>query len=859
MKKLIGASCFLMLSAMVHAQDPNYPAINGANSYHMHDNAFYDANKEWCYIPKHTTVIGMPFSPAPVQVTFDGSIFTNDAEMFFYYGKDMQPLLATQKTFKNGWIPVVEYSWQKDGISYEISMFGWAAAEEFNSNSIQHIQVKMKNTSDKAQEAVFGTGIRATGVDSRYRGVNFKDDFQYAFEGNEFKRNGKIVYSFSGKPTLYAVKGTRYENAFSGKDFKIEKETAVGLASYNQKLQPGETYEVTLKFPRIAIDNSESQLQALYRKSTFAGELAKCEAYWKKQIEGNGHFAIPEKRVNDSYKAALVHLMLATRTSKDGVKRQGSGLPYDGLFFIDFIDMRLAYDVAGLADFVEVNFDWLRNSINEEGLFVDNSVSHNREIMTSHGQALYSICNHFRYVDDKKLAQSMLKTVKRAVALIEKDHRTQPNGLVRPSLPFDAEMIQGHYTGQNLFCLLGLRSAISYAEYLGLKKEAADWRKLEASYRNSIALALEQSARPDGYIPPGLFEYKWGKDCGWADYRTNQDWENPLLVYPSEILAPSDPKVIGTLKHIRKNKFREGIMTYRNGMHLHQYVTTNLTNQHIAINDPHTALLDLYHILLHNGSTHEGFENLINPWGDRYPQGCPPPHAWAAAKTAMLIRNCLVREYGGEAGMNIQDRSLYLYSVLSPAWVKAGESVKIIDALTEFGKINSTLTFTENGAVVTVQPTYKHQPQSIRIAIPYFKALASVKVDHNKSYRIENGYIVCPADAKKIELTWKDKEMPNEYQQALINYRKEPGYYWKVKNDSLYTLEPTAIMDKGGQLVVIPGQEEGFLTEEEKKAPKEALSFDVIKKAYITEYDRRKAQYIKAGKALTTVKVPAIK
>ena len=217
------------------------------------------------------------------------------------------------------------------------------------------------------------------------------------------------MYSFSGSPLLLANKENKYSTTFSDQNFPIEENTAIGLTCYEKELQPGESYTIEFKFPRRAI--SDKEFINLYKQLNYTEEKEKCINYWKQLIEGNGHFSIPEKRVNDSYKAALVHLCLATRTHENGIKRQGSGLPYDGLFFIDFIDMRLAYDVSGLSDFVEVNFDWLRNSINEEGLFVDSSVSHNREIMTSHGQALYSICNHFRYVDNKILPANPFATL----------------------------------------------------------------------------------------------------------------------------------------------------------------------------------------------------------------------------------------------------------------------------------------------------------------------------------------------------------------------------------------------------------------------------------------------------------------
>ena len=96
-----------------------------------------DLTRPWCYLAKSTTVIGVPHQPgyttgnpetaiytygAVTQVTCDGSLFTNNVELGFCYGENDIPLLARQKTFHRGWIPVIEYSWTHGNILYEIRM-----------------------------------------------------------------------------------------------------------------------------------------------------------------------------------------------------------------------------------------------------------------------------------------------------------------------------------------------------------------------------------------------------------------------------------------------------------------------------------------------------------------------------------------------------------------------------------------------------------------------------------------------------------------------------------------------------------------------------------------------------------------
>ena len=68
-------------------------AVDGALAHVMLD--LSEANnpeKEWCYSPKSTTVIGVPFMPRPVQVSFDGALYTGDAELCFFYGDPLKPV-----------------------------------------------------------------------------------------------------------------------------------------------------------------------------------------------------------------------------------------------------------------------------------------------------------------------------------------------------------------------------------------------------------------------------------------------------------------------------------------------------------------------------------------------------------------------------------------------------------------------------------------------------------------------------------------------------------------------------------------------------------------------------------------------
>ncbi|NQV33162.1 MAG: hypothetical protein HQ515_10735, partial [Phycisphaeraceae bacterium] len=357
--------------------------------------------------------------------------------------------------------------------------------------------------------------------------------------------------------------------------------------------------------------------------------------------------------------------------------------------------------------------------------------------------------------------------------------------------------------------------------------------------------ALDHIYHKEGYIRSGLYDWQAGwvqGKKGWANDYPNQDWENNLLVYPTELLEPDDPRLIKTLSEIRRRKYREGVMSYRNGMHVHQYVTLNQAQQYLAIGDQKHALLDLYHVLLHNGSTHEGFENMVEPWTNRTPVATlPPPHAWAAAKTALFIRNMMVREYGGDLGLKQGQRDLYLYSLISPSWARSGQAMRIKNAPTEMGRISSTLSFVTGGAQLTVQSDFHHAPRTLALRIPYFVTLDSFESDASQGFEKDNVLYFTP-DVTRATIRWSEipRVHENSYQNLLRAYRSEFDF---IVTDGDY--DPNRASQP-------------FLLDDEKDHPAEALSFDLVRRAFLKEYARRFTEYRLAGGKPYVVKPPRL-
>ena len=807
-----------------------------------------DPNKEWCYAAQSTTVIGRPFMVKPIQVTYDGAVYTTYGELAFFYGKDLTPLMARNKTYKEGWIPVVENNWQDEDVDYNIEIFSTEAPKLGLDNLLQHIKLTMTNNSDKPLTGQFAVAARQTAFDFRRgepdKNVEPETAFRFDEEKNAFLQDNELIYTFSEGAELYAVPDTKYAGEYKAKDHFVSNRSATGMTIYTKELQPGESFSATFKMPQKPVGISNQELIDSIERSEYDKELNATISFWK-ELLGKTQFIIPEKRVNDSRLAGLVHLILSTRT-RNGKPMQGSGLPYDEIFLNDYMDMLMVYERSNLDEFTEPNVDWLISKQHESGMFIDYHNRGDNKIVTSHGQGLFALAYRYIMTRDDAYAEKVYPYVKKGVEFIISDHKTHnEHGILRPSIPYDAPMVNGFHTCHNTLALAAMRVSIRMAEMMGKDEDVQRWRKEHDSYKESVLKAIRAAFKEAGYVTSGVY----GSNAGWIQGKEemglneypNQDWENNLLLYPNEILDKDDPMVKTTVDTIRERKYREGCMTYRNGMHIHQYITINQAHQYMIMGESKKALLDLYHVLLHNGSTHEGFENLVEPWTNRTPdEMCPPPHAWAAAKTALFIRNMMVLEYGGELGLNIAERDLYLFSLISPNWVKTGESLKVINAPTEMGTISATLNFRNNGAELTIDADFHTSPRWIKMKIPYFVDNVTCESASGK-VNIEDGYIVISPETKEVSIKWEvNDEEQWDYQEILKSYRSE---YHFIVQDNNYSQER-----KG----------KPFLLDDEQACTHRKLSFELVRDAFLKEYKRRFEESIKEGEEEYKVEAPSL-
>lgn len=793
-----------------------------------------DPAKPWCYFTHPVTCIGEPWAPDTVQVTPEGNLFMGGVTEFcLFYGDDFQPMASRQRQFLDGWIPVVQDTWRDAGLVYDWEAFGTTIDESGQdvSNTLQFVKLKVTNAGSAPATAKVLAGIRHHGTPMRERPGGFAADWKYEIKDNRLLRNDHAVCLYPKPDRFDAVLGVPYTAPFIGKSLGVSPRTEVGLARYERALAPGASLELVFKLPRLSVAPTATDYLQAMAGADYAMSRARTIASWKHRLDRFSRVLTPgEPKVAAAHRAAATHVMLATRTTGKG-KSQTDGLPYPDLFLIALFDYGQLYEAFGATEFLEVNIPHCIARQDKDGLFIDPAVTAGQKILSSHGQALDLMARHVVMSRNADLGRKVLPSVKAAVAVIQQDHKSQPHGLMRASTPFDAEMIKGQYTGHNFWALIGLRSAVQMARFLGEKNLADDWTNLHDSFEKALVKAVRESAAPDGFIPTGLYDFITGPAAraGFAEYRTDQDWENNMVLWPTELVPPGDPLAVSTVARQRATKFREGIMTYRNGQHLHQYITTRGVNQLAANGDARQAIIDLYHVLLHTGSASESFENMIRPWTDRDVEFCPPPHSWGSCNTSNTIRNCFILEQGGRGGMDPARRDIVLLPAISPSWLKPGEPMGIEKSPTSFGLVSVLMTEKPGGADVSIAGNFHTKPRQLALRIPYFVKLESFATDA-KASSLDGHFLRLSSDATRVSLVWKrDPDSDTGiFQDVLMGYRREVGFFEGKRGD-------------------YPKQPDGFLSTEEKNRPAEPLSFQLILSAWQQEYARRFKAHVAAG------------
>ena len=370
-----------------------------------------------------------------MQVTPEGCINTGEAELALFTGADSKPMTSRQRAFLDGWIPVVNDTWQDGDIRYEWQAFGVDLDGFGPKNTLIFVRLVATNTGAGKAVAHVAAGCRVSGGSRRERPGKFNPAWTHEIRDDALWRDGRLMCVYARPDSWEAVNGTPYAGKFTGDALGMTARTEAGVARYARTLAPGESASFTFRMPHHT--TAAASYLAAMKAADFDACLAKTVAFWKDTLMRRSVIHTPgEPLFERAHRATATHVLLATRTTADG-RTQTDGLPYPDLFLTTVYDYALLYQNFGIPEYLRVNYPHFLARQQKDGLFVDTALSHGEKIFCGHGQPIAAMCDDLLRSGDKARARELFPAIRRGIECIMEDSHTQPHGLMRASIPYD--------------------------------------------------------------------------------------------------------------------------------------------------------------------------------------------------------------------------------------------------------------------------------------------------------------------------------------------------------------------------------------------------------------------------------------
>lgn len=751
------------------------------------DERTHDLQGPFNYFLTPSDALGFMDSPKAFQLTGDGACSAHWGELTLWAGTPLKRLNSRVRTLDDGSLPVISYGSLVDGIEYRVKAFAAPAELDPLANLLGFVRVTATNPGKTARRVAVGGRVFEHEGPWRHP---FFDHTKPMWWAERFIDEASWQPWKLWEPTAVLNKGDvhrtdskhlifHYQPDASGWKV-IDAPANVEPFEFVIQLAPGQSASVDFTMPFVPVANGRTEQVKAVVDARFDDYLKRSSDFWKKQLHPEAVFEVPEQKVMDMQKASLMYDLMARDMQADRKTfiQTVSDVQYNQFFSRDAAFIIHTYDMLGLPKVAEECIEHILLK-DEKGKLIGLRTTH----PDAWGQALWTLAAHYRITGDLAFAQRVYSTVPGHIAKLEEETAKDAWGLWPVAGPYDNERIDGHYTGHSFWVLRGLKDAAELAIAVGKQDDARRFSKLYDGYLAKFMVRLNAiTERTGGYIPPGL-----------DDPLAGMDWENASGgVYPFGVIAADNPMVKNTVKTVRDYAYQEGIMTYEHNAYkvrkakdakgadwsqpehtvIHHYETFQVLQTLLALGMDREVITDFYSFLVHTGSTQTGFEYDIWAWRDRNFHNNYPPHGWCAARFNECLRNMLVRE-------DMQQPVLHLASALAPDWLKAGRTVRVNKAPTDFGLISYAIEATTDGAKMTIDPQWRKAPSSLRFHIPWFVDLRSAKVD-GRTVDTKDRVIELPATAKQLDLKWTLKPMPD------LNYRKGVeryvDRYWKIQH-----------------------------------------------------------------------------
>ncbi len=296
--------------------------------------------------------------------------------------------------------------------------------------------------------------------------------------------------------------------------------------SQSWSLAPGESAEDCVRIPFASSPQAET-----WDKEDPKLWLDRTAEYWRDTIGKAAKIEVPCRKATDALKAAHVCQLIA---ADHGVIKGGEGF-YDEFFIRDGAYQVLEMEEAGFNDFSKKAIEeFLRHEK------PDGQMESQDNELDANGQGQWALWQYAKITNDRAWLEKVYPAMLRAARWTMKARRKAPAdspfvGLL-PNAFADGEFLydrKHHIVGYDLWNLRGILCTADAARWLGKQSDAKELFAEAAEYRKAIDAAVKRAGVD--YFP-----------ASWEKHGTF--WGNTETLWPTELFATDDPRVIATIR-----------------------------------------------------------------------------------------------------------------------------------------------------------------------------------------------------------------------------------------------------------------------------------------------------------------------
>ncbi len=546
------------------------------------------------------------------------------------------------------------------------------------------------------------------------------------------KTTGNIVLMVESEAGLSVVLAER-----------VGKEQGVVLRVTGQ-LRSGQASELVVKMPSPAIAPSQ---MARVKDLDFSTARRNVTDYWENWLSAGAQFVVPEKAVNDLFRANLWHSLILPRHTIGTRGEMHMDLPYantaygqtnsdwpvNQAVYVDY----MVYGLRGYEDVAEDEYAAMFQTQQQRdgriGGFANWGVY-------SPGH-LYSIAQNYLLSGNRerfeRLLPMALKTLDWCLAQIaESNSRDHSTGLIVGPLN-DLSVgergwafTQAYYVG-GLEIFAKALSALGHPRAEEVARVSADMKTavVREFARSSVRSPIVQLA--DGtwtnYVPTDATTPRRMLD-EW--YPTDVD-TGPLHLTRLGVFDPNGWLTTTMLNDHEDNLFLDNKGAANEPIYVQQATA-------YLLRDEPKAVIRSFYSFMACGFSHEQYSPLEHRWS--HPQYYGPPStdgAWFE-----ILRKMLVNEVG--------DDTLLLGQAVPRAWLEKGKSIQVKDAPTYFGNVSLNIegesVAGEISATIELSQRKPANTLLVRFRHPKGKSIRSASVNGKQwnDFDVKNEYVIIP-------------------------------------------------------------------------------------------------------------------